>query len=157
MPGHTSGHCVLLVEPEGVAFIGDIDLGSFGPYYGDATSSLADFRRTLARLPDLPATVWVTSHHRGVYTAREAFLSALAAFAARIDERSARPLAMLADAPKPLVALVPVRPLYPPDYQEIWIDDAERRTISQHLDELVAAGRVVCDDAGRYVRGRTGC
>jgi len=157
MPGHTSGHCVLLVEPEGVAFIGDIDLGSFGPYYGDATSSLADFRRTLARLPDLPATVWVTSHHRGVYTEREAFLSALAAFAAKIDERSERLLAMLADAPKTLDELVAVRLIYPPDYQEIWIDDAERRTISQHLDELVAAGRVVCDDAGRYVRGRTGC
>src|SRR5690606_19439426 len=85
MPGHTSGHCVLLVEPEGVAFIGDIDLGSFGPYYGDATSSLAEFRRTLARLPEVPATVWVTSHHRGVYTGREAFLSALAAFAAKFD------------------------------------------------------------------------
>ncbi|MEO8143524.1 MAG: MBL fold metallo-hydrolase, partial [Betaproteobacteria bacterium] len=37
MPGHTSGHCVLLVEPGGIAFIGDIDLSSFGPYYGDAT------------------------------------------------------------------------------------------------------------------------
>jgi glyoxylase-like metal-dependent hydrolase (beta-lactamase superfamily II) len=31
MPGHTAGHCVLLVEPEGVAFIGDIDLSGFGP------------------------------------------------------------------------------------------------------------------------------
>src|SRR5882724_1559876 len=43
-PGHTAGHCVLLVEPEGVAFIGDIDLSGFGPYYGDASSSLSDFR-----------------------------------------------------------------------------------------------------------------
>ncbi len=33
-PGHTAGHCVLLVEPDGVAFIGDIDLTGFGPYYG---------------------------------------------------------------------------------------------------------------------------
>ena len=49
MPGHTAGHCVLLVEPEGVAFIGDIDLSGFGPYYGDASSSLGDFRSTLAR------------------------------------------------------------------------------------------------------------
>ena len=39
MPGHTAGHTVLLVEPEGVAFIGDIDLTGFGPYYGDACSS----------------------------------------------------------------------------------------------------------------------
>ena len=44
LPGHTAGHCALVVESEGVAFIGDIDLSGFGPYYGDATSSLADFR-----------------------------------------------------------------------------------------------------------------
>jgi glyoxylase-like metal-dependent hydrolase (beta-lactamase superfamily II) len=156
MPGHTSGHCVLLVEPEGVAFIGDIDLSGFGPYYGDATSSLAEFRRTLARLPGLPATVWVTSHHRGVYTEREAFLAALAAFAAKIDERSERLMTMLADAPKTLDELVAIRLIYPPDYHEVWIEDAERRTIAQHLDELVAAGRVVVEDAGRYARGRTG-
>ena len=49
LPGHTSGHCALLVEPEGVAFIGDIDLTGFGPYYGDATSNLVQFRRTLQR------------------------------------------------------------------------------------------------------------
>ncbi len=61
MPGHTSGHCVLLVEPGGVAFIGDIDLSSFGPYYGDATSSLADFRR------QRPATLAELVAHRFVY------------------------------------------------------------------------------------------
>lgn len=152
MPGHTSGHCVLLVEPEGVAFIGDIDLSGFGPYYGDATSSLAEFRSTIARLPEVPATVWVTSHHRGVYTERAAFLGALAAFAAKIDERSERLLAMLQESPKSLGQLVAIRLIYPPDYDEIWIADAERRTISQHLDELVAAGRVAVDDEGRYTR-----
>src|SRR5690606_41978560 len=56
----------------------------------DALPILVEFRRTLARLPELPATAWVTSHHRGVYTEREAFLSALAAFAAKIEERSER-------------------------------------------------------------------
>jgi hypothetical protein len=104
----------------------------------------------------LPATVWVTSHHRGVYTEREAFLAALAAFAAKIDERSERLMTMLADAPKTLDELVAIRLIYPPDYHEVWIEDAERRTIAQHLDELVAAGRVVVEDAGRYARGRTG-
>ena len=44
--GHTRGHCVLHVEPEDVVYLGDIDLSSFGPYYGDAWSSLEDFERT---------------------------------------------------------------------------------------------------------------
>ena len=149
MPGHTSGHCVLLVEPEGVVFIGDIDLSGFGPYYGDATSSLAQFRRTLARLPDVPASTWVTSHHRGVYTDRAAFLAALAAFAAKIDERSERLIELLRESPKTLEQLVDIRLLYPADYAEVWVVDVERRTISQHLDELIAAGRVA-EHAGRY-------
>lgn len=33
MLGHTAGHSALLVAPKGVAFIGDIDLSGFGPYY----------------------------------------------------------------------------------------------------------------------------
>jgi len=150
MPGHTSGHSVLLVESEGVAFLGDIDLSGFGPYYGDATSSLAAFRRTLAQVAELPAAVWVTSHHRGVCTDRAAFLKVLAAFAAKLDERSEQLLAMLADGPKTLEELVAIRLIYPPDYEEVWIDDAERRTIGQHLDELMAAGRVATDGEGRF-------
>lgn len=150
MPGHTAGHSVLVVEPEALAFIGDIDLSGFGPYYGDASSDLAAFRRTLARLPALDARIWVTSHHRGVYTDRAAFLAALGAFAAKIDERSERLLEMLRERPRTLEQLAEARLLYPPDHAEIWILDAERRTIAQHLDELAATGAVRADDDGRY-------
>jgi glyoxylase-like metal-dependent hydrolase (beta-lactamase superfamily II) len=150
LPGHTAGHCALLVEPHGIAFIGDIDLSGFGPYYGDATSSLADFRRTLARLPDLPAQTWITSHHRGVYTDRTEFLAALHAFAARIDEREAKLLQMLAAGPRTLADLVRQRLLYPPQADALWVDAAEQNTITQHLDELVAAGRVVRDGETRF-------
>jgi glyoxylase-like metal-dependent hydrolase (beta-lactamase superfamily II) len=149
MPGHTSGHTVLLVEPEGVAFIGDIDLSGFGPYYGDASSDLAAFRRSLARLPEVPAKVWVTSHHRGVYTDAERFRRDLATYAAKLDERERRLLDMLKDGPRPLDSLVEERLLYPKDYQELWVTDAEIRTISMHLAELVAAGRVR-DDGGAF-------
>lgn len=150
MPGHTAGHTVLLVEPEGVAFIGDIDLSSFGPYYGDASSSLGEFRRSLARLPEIPAQVWVTSHHRGVYTDRALFLRDLAAFAAKIDAREQRLLQLLAESPKSLEQLVRCRVLYPADYQELWVDDSERRTISMHLEELLAAGAVREEDGGIF-------
>ena len=143
MPGHTAGHSVLLVEPEGIAFIGDIDLSSFGPYYGDATSNLADFRRSLARLPELPARRWITSHHKGVVHERTQFLELLQAFAARIDEREARLLQMLAAGPQTLAELVRQRLLYPAHATDLWIDCAEARSIAQHLDELRADGRIV--------------
>jgi glyoxylase-like metal-dependent hydrolase (beta-lactamase superfamily II) len=150
LPGHTAGHCVLLVEPQGIAFIGDFDLSSFGPYYGDATSSLADFRRSLGKLAELPASVWVTSHHKGVIDERTQFDALLKAFAARIDEREARLLQMLAAGPKSLAQLVNLRLLYPPEAEDLWVGCAEARSIVQHLDELVADGRVALDDRGRY-------
>lgn len=151
MPGHTAGHCVLLVEPEGVAFIGDIDLTGFGPYYGDAGSSLTQFRQTLARLPEIPAKVWVTSHHRGVYDDRERFLADLAAFVGKLDARDEKLLGMLAGTPKTLAQLVRERLIYPPGHEGVWADKAEERTISRHLDELIAAGRVREPEPGLYL------
>ena len=150
MPGHTSGHSVLLVEPEAVAFIGDIDLSSFGPYYGDATSSLEAFRRTLRAVAQVPARVWITSHHKGLITERETFLALLAAFTAKLEAREQAIADHLASAgPSTLEALVAHRFVYPRGYQDVFIEDAERRTIAQHLASLAAAGRV-CEEAGRY-------
>ncbi len=153
MPGHTAGHCVLLVEPEGVAFIGDIDLSGFGPFYGDASSSLADFRKTLAKLPGIPAKVWVTFHHRGVYTDRAKFLQDLAAYTSVLDARNQRLLDLLRASPKTLAQLVDCRLLYPPGYQDFWVVDAETRSISQHLAEMLADGRVRVDENGIYRPG----
>lgn len=150
LPGHTAGHCALVVENQGLAFIGDIDLSGFGPYYGDATSSLADFRRTLAAVAALDARVWVTSHHRGVISDRADFLAQLAAFAGKIDEREARLLAMLAEGPQRLDELARRRLLYPPEHDALWVDCVERRSIAMHLDELLADGRVEALDDGRF-------
>lgn len=142
LPGHTSGHCALVVESEGLAFIGDIDLTGFGPYYGDATSSLADFRRSLREVARLDARVWVTSHHRGVVTDRARFESDLARFAAKIDERADKLVAYLRERPHTLDELVERRLLYPPGYSVPFVPCAERQSIRMHLDELVAQGVV---------------
>ena len=143
LPGHTAGHCALLVEPAGIAFIGDIDLSTFGPYYGDATSSLGDFRRSLARLPELEASVWITSHHKGVYTERAAFEAALRAYTARLDAREAALIERLRTGPRSLDELAAEGLLYPAGYGSPSSQAIERRTIAQHLDELAAAGRVL--------------
>ncbi|MBA7470006.1 Hydroxyacylglutathione hydrolase [subsurface metagenome] len=153
LPGHTAGHCALLVEPEGVAFIGDIDLSGFGPYYGDASSSLADFRRSLTRVAEIPAKVWVTSHHRGVYTDHEKFLGDLAAYSATLDARDKRLTDLLRQSPKTIAQLVECRLLYPPGHQDLWVVDAETRSISMHLAEMLADGRVQTDENGIYRLG----
>jgi glyoxylase-like metal-dependent hydrolase (beta-lactamase superfamily II) len=152
MPGHTAGHCVLLVEPQGIAFIGDIDLSGFGPYYGDATSSLAQFRQTLQRVQDLPASTWITSHHKGVITERSTFIGLVQAFARRIDERQQRLLQLLAPGPCTLADLVRQRLLYQSDQDGWWFDCAEQHSIAQHLQEGLLDGTVRQLDDGRWER-----
>ena len=150
LPGHTAGHCALIEQSQGVAFIGDIDLSGFGPYYGDATSNLSDFRRSLAAVAHLDARVWVTSHHRAVITDSADFLAQLAAFTAKLDAREARLLDMLAAGPQTLAELARQRLLYPPDHDALWVGVVEQRSIGMHLDELLAQGRVRQVDDGLF-------
>ena len=150
LPGHTSGHSALVVESEGLAFIGDIDLTGFGPYYGDATSSLRQFRQSLKAVAELDARVWVTSHHRAVVCDRTQFLTDLQRFAAKIDERSDKLLGYLQDGPQTLEQLVARRLLYPQGFHLPYVESAERNTIAMHLEELAAAGLVAQEGAGAW-------
>jgi len=150
LPGHTRGHCVLLVEPEGVLFLGDIDLTGFGPYYGDAWSDLEDFERSLERIAAIPARVWVSFHHAGVIEDEAVFSQKLARFAGRIAERDAAIEEFLAE-PHTIEEMVARRFLYPPHATAPFIDAVERRTIEQHLTRAVARGRIR-SEAGRYFR-----
>ncbi len=150
LPGHTAGHSALVVESEGLAFIGDIDLTGFGPYYGDATSDLRQFRRSLQAVRELDARIWVTSHHRGVITERAAFLQALERFAARIDERDERLLGYLREGPHTLQRLAERRLLYPVGFELPFVEAAERRSIQMHLDALIEAGEVCQVGEGEY-------
>jgi len=142
LPGHTAGHCALVVESEGLAFIGDIDLTGFGPYYGDATSDLQQLRASLREVARLDARTWVTSHHRAVVTERAQFERDLARFAAKVDERSEKLLGYLREGPQTLAQLARRRVLYPPGYDAVFVDAVERRTIALHLGELAEQGRV---------------
>lgn len=151
LPGHTVGHCALVVEPDGIAFVGDIDLTGFGPYYGDATSDLSQFRRSLQRVRELDARTWITSHHKGVIRDRADFLQLLARFVSKLEQRSERLLDYLRERPQTLDQLAARRILYPPGYDGMpFVDDAERRTVALHLAELQGAGRVAQADTGAW-------
>lgn len=97
LPGHTAGHCGFYVEPDGVFFLADVDLSSFGPVYCDSGSRLSDVRATLARCAEIDAAVYATYHHKGWYTERAVYLEDLAAHARAVDVREARIRELLAD------------------------------------------------------------
>jgi glyoxylase-like metal-dependent hydrolase (beta-lactamase superfamily II) len=148
-PGHTRGHCALHVLPDDVLYLGDIDLSSFGPYYGDAWSDLDAFERTLATVCDLEARWYATFHHIGVLE-RDAFAARLERFRAVIGSRESRLLDFLAE-PRTLSQIVQHRFVYRPGDPVPFADAVERRSMTQHLDRLLARGRVREVEAGRYL------
>jgi glyoxylase-like metal-dependent hydrolase (beta-lactamase superfamily II) len=149
LPGHTRGHCVLLVEPAGVLFLGDIDLTGFGPYYGDAWSDLERFEQSLAAVGVIDARVWVSFHHVGVIEDRATFEDKLRRFHGKIGERERNLLEFLRQ-PHTLPEMVAHRFIYPPHANLPYIDAAERRSIEQHLQRLVVRGDVQRVDESRY-------
>src|SRR5438067_4398513 len=149
-PGHTRGHCCIAIEPDGVLYLGDIDLTSFGPYYGDAWSSLADFERTLGEVRKLEARRYATFHHIGVLDGREPFLDRLDRFTAVIQSREQRLVEFLHE-PRTLDAIVAHRFVYRPGDPVPYADAVERRSMSQHLERLIGEGRVREVEAGRYL------
>jgi glyoxylase-like metal-dependent hydrolase (beta-lactamase superfamily II) len=150
-PGHTRGHSFFHVEPDDVVYLGDVDLSSFGPYYGDAWSSLEDFERTLATARSLDARWYATFHHIGVVEGRTAFIEKLDRYAAVIADRERRLLEYLAE-PRTIDDVAAHRFVYRPHDPVSFAEPVERRSMSQHVERLVRAGRVVEIDPGRFVR-----
>jgi len=148
-PGHTRGHSFFRILPDDLIVLADVDLSSFGPYYGDAWSDLEDFERTLASARELRARWYATFHHIGVIEGREAFLERLERFAAVIADRERRLLEYLAE-PRSLDEIVRHRFVYRPQDAVAFADGVERRSMAQHLARLERAGRVRQIDPGRY-------
>jgi glyoxylase-like metal-dependent hydrolase (beta-lactamase superfamily II) len=148
-PGHTRGHCFFRIEPAGLVYLADVDLSSFGPYYGDAWSELEDFERTLVMARDLDARYYATFHHIGVIEGRAAYLERLDRFASVIADREQRLLAYLAE-PHTLEEIARHRFVYPPLVRVLYADAVERRSMSLHLARLVRDGRVRELEPGLY-------
>ena len=140
-PGHTRGHCALLIEPDGVLFLGDIDLTGFGPYYGDASSDLEAFEHSLEQVRDIEARHYVTGHHIGLLADRDAFLGRLDRYVDRIADRERRLLEYLGE-PRTMDDIVAHRFVYRPHDSGAGIAKAERRSAELHLDRLERDGRV---------------
>jgi glyoxylase-like metal-dependent hydrolase (beta-lactamase superfamily II) len=148
-PGHTGGHCVFVIEPDGVVVCGDIDLSSFGPYYGDAASDLDDFERTLVEVASIPAAHYVTFHHKGVVHGHDAFRAAMVEYATAFERRDHALVALLSQ-PRSLDELVADGIVYRPGTRPVGFGESvERYSIRRHLQRLASSG-VVAEFDGRW-------
>ncbi|SFN64560.1 Metallo-beta-lactamase superfamily protein [Pseudonocardia ammonioxydans] len=153
LPGHTAGHCGLLIEPDDFFFVGDIDLSRFGPYYGDTGSDLEAFEASIERCLQVQARWYGTFHHKGVVTGAQQFAEQLRAYRDVIGTREQRLLEFLGE-PRTLDEVVAHRIVYRPHVDLPWADTVERRTSEQHLARLVADGTCEIVEPGRFRRAR---
>ncbi len=151
LPGHTRGHCGVLVEPTGFFYIADIDLTSFGPMYGDVGSSVDDYLASLARVREVDARWYGTFHQKGVVEGAKDFRERLTAYEGVIHRREERLLAFL-DRPRPLDEIVEYRLVYRPHVQMPFVNAVERRTAGLHLERLIRHGQVARSDDGSFHR-----
>ncbi|MFD9036333.1 MBL fold metallo-hydrolase [Streptomyces sp. NPDC059567] len=149
LPGHTTGHSGFLVEPDGFLFLADIDLTSFGPYYGDINSSLVDFEASLRRCRDIDARWYGTFHQKGVIEGATEFRRRLDVYSSVVERRDATLLAFLRE-PRTLEEVVAHRLVYRPHVEGPQVAPVERRTATQHVERLVSAGFVAEVETGRY-------
>jgi len=61
-PGHSAGHCCFYEINSKIAFLADIDLSSFGPWYAGIDSNLMEFEESIDKMLALDIDIAVTSH-----------------------------------------------------------------------------------------------
>ncbi|MET7612000.1 MBL fold metallo-hydrolase [Streptomyces seoulensis] len=151
LPGHTPGHSGFLIEPDGFLFVADIDLTSFGPFYGDSRSDLTDFEASMRRCADIDARWYGTAHQKGVIEGARQFRRGLAEFAEVVERREAALLAFLTE-PRTIAEIAEHRLVYRPHVSGPHVDPVERRTATHHLARLTADGLVTETEPGLFRR-----
>ncbi|MER7029035.1 MULTISPECIES: MBL fold metallo-hydrolase [Streptomyces] len=149
LPGHTAGHCGFLIEPDGFLFVADIDLTSFGPYYGDVGSNLVDFEASMRRCREIDARWYGTSHQKGVIEGATEFRKRLDDYMGVVERRDAELLTLLAE-PRTVAEIVEHRLVYRPHVTGPHVEPVERRTAARHLARLIENGLVTEVEPGRF-------
>jgi len=142
-PGHTPGDLSFFFQTEGVLLLGDYDLSGFGPWYGDRESSIQETIRSVTRLREVPARVWLSSHERGIFEEKPG--DRWDQYVAVIHERERKLIERLR-TPQTLEDIVGAWILYGRRREpKAFFEFGERAHMKKHLEKLMNEGRVAKD------------
>jgi glyoxylase-like metal-dependent hydrolase (beta-lactamase superfamily II) len=142
-PGHTPGHLSFYFLNEKVLYLADLDLVKFGPYYGDNSSSIDDIIKSLKRLANIDADVYLVSHGKeGILDGDPAYFQN---YIDVIYQREEKLVTFLASGPKTLQEITAYGiinggrklPSGPWD-----LSMSEKSMMRKHLGRLVRTGTV---------------
>ncbi len=148
-PGHTPGHSCFYCEEQKLLFTADLDMSSFGPWYGDKYSDLIQTIQSIQRLLTIPADVYITSHDAGVimgsiHEKAEAYLHV-------IKERENRVLEFL-QKERTIPEMLAQWLIYkkPKEPKEVYIC-SEEVMLRHHLAYSMQKGQIQKKSGDRYV------
>ena len=148
-PGHTPGHLSFFFPDEEILFLGDYDLTSFGPWYGDVYSSIEETIESIHNLKNIPARRWIASHNTGLFEQNPGKL--WDDYENVIYQREEKILNFL-DKPKTLEQLVSAWLIYgKPREPKEFFEFNERALLGKHLEDLERRRKIVLDK-DQYVR-----
>jgi len=143
-PGHTPGHLSFYVPEEGLLFVGDYDLTSFGPWYGDVASSIEETIASISKLKAIPARRWVAAHNEGLFETPPGAL--WDAYENVIYERQEKLMKTL-DRPKTLDEICAAWIIYGrPREPKQFFEFNEKVMIGKHLEYSLRRGDIVLKD-----------
>ncbi len=148
LPGHTPGHCGFLIEQYGLVYASDIDLTSFGPWYGNPSSDLDLFRRSIDRVRKLDPEILITGHSEPV---TEKIKEKLDSYESVLDHRDEAIMAFLKQEPAGIEEITSQEIIYRRHNGLESLRYFERSMIRKHLESLQKRGALAENEAGLFV------
>jgi glyoxylase-like metal-dependent hydrolase (beta-lactamase superfamily II) len=148
-PGHTPGHLSFYFPEEEVLFLGDYDLTTFGPWYGDLYSSIEQTIESIHKLKSIPARRWVASHNNGLFEKNPGKL--WDDYENVIYQREEKILNFLKE-PKTIDEIVCAWLIYgKPREPKEFFEFNERALVTKHIEHLERQSHIALDK-NRYVK-----
>lgn len=143
-PGHSKGHSCFFDEKDKILFSADIDLSSFGPWYGAMDSDIDEFIESIERIKRLTPEIIISSH-KGVI--EEDIDVKLDEYKEKIYEREEKILEFIGKG-KTLDEIVDQFIIYgniSEDLKQMY-RPFEKNMIEKHLDRLIRDNKIVKKD-----------
>jgi len=147
-PGHTPGHCGFLIEKYNLIYSSDIDLSGFGPWYGNPTSDLDQFRLSIRRLRDMKPEILLNGHSKPLTKNID---QKLVLYEAAIDKRDQAILAVLKKEPATLEQIIEKKLIYRRHYGQEVLRFFEGQMIQKHLERLLKRKMIFRTEEGLFM------
>ena len=140
-PGHSKGFCCMYFPDYGAVYAADIDLTTFGPWYGGSDGDIDLFINSCREIENLDAEFFITGHERGILR-RKDFKEGLKTFVNKFDERESVILSKL-NEPQTIEELADMGIIYGKKFHvDEWVYMWNYLMTKKHLQRMVKNGKV---------------